>query len=174
MTHEMQANVLGSDVSLRFSAPWAAYWLAILRVVTGFWMFHGGLTKLMEWPFSAEGYLLYASGGTVLEPVLVAFGNSAPLLAFTNVMIPVGEFLIGVGVMFGAFTRLASFFGAFLMAFFYFTNAGWGHGMSNGELAGTLMFVTLAIFGAGRVLGVDQYLEKMNWAQSRWARLIMG
>lgn len=174
MTHELQTNVLGSDVSLRFSAPWAAYWLAFVRILTGWWMFHAGLTKVMEWPFDASGYLLYASGGTVLEPVLVFVGNNGALLAFSNFMVPVGELLIGLGVMIGGFTRLASFFGAFLMVFFYFTNAGWGHGLFNGDLMGLILFITLAVFGAGRVFGLDQYLEKMNWAQSRWARLMMG
>ncbi|MFB6094807.1 MAG: DoxX family protein [Halanaeroarchaeum sp.] len=174
MTHEINTNVLGSDVSLRFSAPWAAYWLALVRIIVGFWLFHGGFTKLLEWPFSAKGYLLFASKGTVLAPVLQFFGNNAVLLTFTEWMIPIGEFLIGLGLIFGAFTRLAAFFGAFLLTFFYFTNAGWAHGMVNGELTGVLMYMTLALFGAGRVWGIDQYLEKMDWAQSRWARLIMA
>ncbi|MFB6069920.1 MAG: DoxX family membrane protein [Halanaeroarchaeum sp.] len=159
---------------MSFSAPWAAYWLALIRILSGFWLFHGGLTKLMEWPFSAKGYLLFASKGTVLGPLLQAFGNSPALLAFTNFMIPVGEFLIGLGLMFGALTRLAAFFGAFLLSFFYFTNAGWAHGMVNGELAGVLLYMTLALFGAGSVFGVDQWLREMDWAQSRWARLILS
>jgi len=174
MTHELNTSVLGSDVSLRFNAPWAAYWLAFLRILTGWWMMHGGLTKLMEWPFSAKGYMLFASQGTVLAPVLQLFGNNPTLLAFTDVMIPVGEFLIGLGVLLGALTRLAAFFGAFLMTFFYFTNADWGHGLFSGDMMGLLLFITIAIFGAGRVFGVDQWLEQMDWAQSRWARLILG
>ncbi|NIS32311.1 MAG: quinol oxidase, partial [Actinobacteria bacterium] len=71
--------------------------------------------------------------------------------------------------------RLASFFGAFLLFFFYFTNHGWTHGMANGELWGIMLFVLLAVLGAGRVYGVDQYLESMDWARdSRFARYLLG
>lgn len=174
MTHEINTNVLGSDVSLRFSAPWAAYWLAFLRVIIGWYIFNSGLGKILEWPFDASGYLLHGSAGTVLEPLLVFVGNTGPLLAITNFMVPVGEVLIGVGLIFGGFVRLAAFFGTLLMGFFYFTNADWaGSGISI-EIAAMLLFMTLAVFGAGRVLGVDQYLESMDWAQNRWARLLMG
>lgn len=174
MTQEMHTNVFGSHVSLRFSAPWAAYWLALVRVLTGWYIFHSGMSKVIEWPFDASGYLLHGSSGTVLEPLLVFIGNTGPLLAVTNFMVPVGELLIGLGLMFGAFVRLASFFGALLMGFFYFTNADWAGGAFSVEIMAMVLFITLAVFGAGRVLGIDQYLESMNWAQSRWARLLMG
>lgn len=174
MTHEINTNVLGSDVSLSFSAPWAAYWLAFLRIIIGWYIFNSGMSKVLDWPFDASGYLLHGSAGTVLEPLLVFVGNTGPLLAVTNFMVPVGEVLIGVGLMFGAFVRLASFFGALLMGFFYFTNADWTGGAISIEIAAMLLFITVAVFGAGRVLGIDQYLESMDWAQNRWARLLMG
>ncbi|MGM0398752.1 MAG: DoxX family protein [Halobacteriota archaeon] len=174
MTQEINTTVLGSDVSLRFSAPWAAYWLAFVRILTGWYIFRSGLTKILDWPFDASGYLLQGSAGTVLEPLLVFVGNTGPLLAVTNFMVPVGELLIGVGLIFGGFVRLASFFGALLMGFFYFTNADWAAGAFTIEIAAMLLFMTLAVFGAGRVFGIDRYLESMNWAQNRWARLLMG
>lgn len=173
MTQEMHTNLFGSHVSLRFSAPWAAYWLAFVRVLTGWYVLHSGMGKVFNWPFDASGYLLH-SGGTVLEPILVFIGNTGPLLAVTNFMVPVGELLIGIGLIFGGFVRLASFFGALLMSFFYFTNQGWTGSAVSVELMAIILFITLAVFGAGRVFGIDQYLESMNWAQSRWARLLMG
>lgn len=173
MTHEINTTVLGTDVSLDFSAPWAAYWLAFVRIIVGFAMFHAGLEKLI-YGFNAQGYLMFASKGTVLAPILTTFGSNPTLLAFTNFMIPLGEFLIGVGVLFGVLTRLAAYFGAFLMTFFYFTNADWANGMVSGDFYMLLLFITIAVFGAGRVWGVDQWLEGMDWAQSRWARLILG
>lgn len=174
MTQEINTQVPGSEVTLRFSAPWAAYWLAFVRVLIGWYIFRSGLSKVLSWPFDASGYLLHQSGGTVLEPLLVFVGNTGPLLAITNFMVPVGELLIGLGLMFGAFVRLASFFGTLLMGFFYFTNAEWGAGAFSIEIAAMLLFMTVAVFGAGRVLGIDGYLESMDWAQNRWARLLMG
>ena len=150
-----------------------SYWMLILRLLTGWWMLHAGLTKLMEGGFDASGYLMFASQGTILAPIEVWFAQNA--LGFVNFMIPVGEFLIGLGLLVGAFVRLAAFFGGFLMMFFYFTNADWGHGMVSGDMMGMLLIITLGVAGAGRVWGVDQFLEKMDWAKnSRWAAYILG
>ena len=175
MTHELQTNVLGSDVSLRFSAPWAAYWLAFVRILTGWWVLNSGLGKLLNWPFNAAGWLNSpAVQGTTLEPLMVFVGNTPILVELSNVMVPVGEFLIGIGLIFGGFVRLASFFGTLLMALFYFANVDLTGSAVSSELMGMLLFMTLAVFGAGRVLGIDQWLESMDWAQSRWARLLLG
>ena len=178
MTQTIETKLLGSNLSLDFNGAWAAYWLFILRVLTGWWMFHAGLTKLWETyilgqPFGAGWFIKFAASGTILEPVLSLF-NSPAGIAFTNFMIPWGEFLIGLGILFGVLTRTAAFFGAMLMFFFYFVNAGWAHGLFSGDMMGLVLFITIGLFGAGRVWGVDQYLEKMNWAKSRTARLFLG
>ena len=178
MTQTIEAKLFGSEVSLALNGPWTAYWLFILRVLTGWWMLHAGLTKLFETyvlgqPFDASWFITGAAQGTILDPIMGLFANPAGI-AFANFMIPWGEFLIGVGVLFGVLTRLASFFGAFLMFFFVFVNAAWGHGFLNSDLMGLVLFVTIAVFGAGRVWGIDQYLESMDWAQSRRMRLLLG
>ena len=178
MTQTIETKLFGSNLSLEFNGAWVAYWLFIVRVLTGWWMLHAGLSKLWETyvlgePFGAGWFIQFASAGTILEPVLMLFNNPAGI-AFTNFMIPWGEFLIGVGILFGAFTRLAAFFGAMLMFFFVFVNAGFEHGLFSGDLMGLVLFITIGVFGAGRIWGVDQYLEKMNWAQSRTARLLLG
>jgi thiosulfate dehydrogenase [quinone] large subunit len=178
MTQTIETKLFGSDISLELNGAWTAYWLFIIRVLTGWWMFHAGLTKVWETyvlgqPFGAGWFIKFAASGTILEPVLSVF-NSPAGIAFTNFMIPWGELLIGLGVLLGAFTRLAAFFGAFLMFFFYFVNAGWSHGLFSSDLMGLVLFVTIAVFGAGRIWGLDQYLERMNFAQNRFARLLMG
>lgn len=156
-TQTLETNVIGTDVSLEFDAPWATYWIVFLRIVTGYWMMHAGLTKLLEGGFSAGWWLTGATQATIVGPVTVWFGQNAPW--FVNAAIPIGEFLIGLGVLVGGFTRLAAFFGAFLMFFFYFGNAEWTHGFVNGDLMGLLLFLTMIVFGAGRVWGLDRYLE---------------
>ncbi|MBS3761575.1 DoxX family membrane protein [Halodesulfurarchaeum sp.] len=178
MTQTIQAYLPGGDISLEVNGTWTAYWLFILRVVTGWWMFHAGLTKVWETyvlgsPFDAAWFIQFASQGTILEGVLALFNNSAGI-AFTNFMIPWAEFLIGLGILLGVFTRLAAFFGGFLMFFFYFVNAGWSHGLVNSDMMGLVLFATVGILGAGRVWGVDQYLERMDWAQHPFAKAILG
>lgn len=176
-TQTSHTELLGTAVSLEFSRPWAAYWLFFLRVLTGWWFMHAGLTKLMEnGLFMPEAGLAWfiGTGGTPVSPIMGLFQSGLPL-TFVQFMIPVGEFLIGLGLVVGCLTRLASFFGAFLLTFFYFVNAGWSHGMFSGDLMGLVLFITVAVFGAGRVWGVDEYLEDTNWVENnRWARYLMG
>lgn len=178
MTQTLQAKLFGSDLSMELNGAWAAYWLFIVRVVTGWWFMHAGLTKLYETyvlgePFGAGWFIHSGAHGTVVGPVLGLFANPAGI-AFTNFMMPWAEFLIGAGVLLGAFTRLAAFFGGFLMVFFFSVNADWAHGLFSSDLMGMVLFITIAVFGAGRIWGVDQILEKMGWAQNRTARLLLG
>lgn len=178
MTQTIQARLPGGDLSLDLNGTWAAYWLFLLRIITGYWMFHAGLTKVWEayvlgTGFDASWFIQFASQGTILEGFMALFNNSAGI-AFTNFMIPWAEFLIGLGILLGAFTRLAAFFGGFLMIFFYFINGAWSHGMVNSDLMGMVLFITVAVFGAGRIWGVDQYLEQMDWAQSPVAKALLG
>ncbi|ESP89947.1 DoxX family membrane protein [Candidatus Halobonum tyrrellensis] len=172
-TNELDTTVLNDDVTLSLSGPWVAYWALFLRVLVGYWFLHAGLTKVL-FGFSAAGYLGGASRGAITEPIMQVFANGA-LLTFTNYAVGWGELLIGLGLLVGAFVRLASFFGGVLMFFFYFTNHGWANGMTNGDLWGLLLFVTLAILGAGRVWGVDGYLEDTEFVREhRWARYLLG
>ncbi|MFB6101127.1 MAG: DoxX family protein [Haloplanus sp.] len=172
-TKEFHTNVLGDETELDLSGPWIGYWAAFLRLLVGYWFLHAGLTKLL-FGFSAQGYMRFASQGAITEPIMQAF-SSGILLTVTEYAVGWGEFLIGVGLILGVLVRLASFFGAVLMFFFYFTNHGWAHGMANGELWGLLMFPTLIVLGAGRVWGLDEWLEDTEFAHNnRWARYLLG
>ncbi|MFB6084563.1 MAG: DoxX family protein [Halorientalis sp.] len=176
-TPTVETDLFGADVALEFSRPWMSYWLVFIRVLTGWWFMHAGLTKLMS-----SGLMMPKSGitwfigtsGTPVSWIMSFFQTGAPL-AFVRFMIPVGEFLIGLGLILGAVLRVAAFSGAFLLTFFYFVNHGWRHGMFSGDLMGLLLFLTVAILGAGRVWGVDEYLERTEWVKNhQWARYLLG
>ena len=170
---ELRTTVLNDAVTMDLSAPWVAYWFAFLRVLVGYWFLHAGLTKVV-FGFSAAGYMRFASQGAITEPIMQAFSSGA-LLTFTELAIGWGELLIGVGLVVGALVRLASFFGAVLMAFFYVTNHDWANGMASGDLWGLLLFVTIALMGAGRVWGVDEWLEDTDFVRrNAWARYLLG
>lgn len=148
------------------------YFALVLRLMAGYWFLHAGLSKLLAAePFSATGWLTGAAGGTVVGPVTVWFANNAAW--FVDAAIPLGETLIGLGLLVGALTRLAAFFGAFLMAFFYLGNAGYAHGFVNGDLLGLLAFLGVAVLGAGQVYGVDAILANTRFAEAHpWVGLV--
>ncbi len=169
MATERFANRLRSDVS---PDGGEAYFALVLRLLAGYWFLHAGLTKVLAAePFNATGWLTGAAGGTVVGPITVWFANNAAW--FVNLAIPLGETLIGLGLLVGALTRLAAFFGAFLMAFFYLGNAGYGHGFVNGDLLGLLAFMGVAVLGAGSAYGVDALLANTRFARRRpWVELL--
>ncbi|MHB9285454.1 DoxX family protein [Halobacteriales archaeon Cl-PHB] len=142
--------------------------MVLLRLTAGWWLLHAGLDKLMNWPFDASWFVGGAAQGTIVGPFVTMFSDGA-LLTFTNIAVPVGQFLIGLGLILGALTRAAAFFGAVLMMFFYFINGqtgGWSHGLVTSELLGIMIFGTIAALGAGRVLGLDSYLAKTDFFQN--------
>ncbi|WP_225336306.1 DoxX family membrane protein [Halomicrobium urmianum] len=138
-----------------------------MQLAVGWWFLRAGLDKFLAWPFDASWFVGGATAGTSLGPVVTPFAGDAGL-AFVNIMVPLGQTLIGLGLVLGALTRLAAFFGAFLMSFFYFINGetgGWAHGVVTGELLGLLIFAMIATLGAGRVLGIDAYFHE--WTCSK-------
>lgn len=177
MTHEVQTRLFRRKVDFGFSGPWMAYWTVFLRLVVGWWFLHAGLTKYAWYPggeaFSSKGWL---AGQFPMGPEgpMVAVArpdwlraffdiavSSATLLAISDFMIPFGEVLIGLGLIVGGFVRLASFFGALLLFFFYFGNPGdLAHGFVNGNLLGIFLFIGMIVWGAGRVYGLDAILER--------------
>jgi thiosulfate dehydrogenase [quinone] large subunit len=166
-------NVLDFDLQ----GTLAGYWIVALRVITGYWFLHAGFTKfsfVAGEPFDASGYLLNASASPIAG--LFAWVGSTPwMLEFTNVAIPMGEFLIGLGLILGLLTRTAAFFGTFMLFFFYFGAEHWRRGLVNGELLGLVLFVTIVVFGAGRVWGIDSYLETTDLVRNRpWLRYLLG
>ena len=95
--------------------------------------------------------------------------------AWVNAVIPIGEVLIGLGLILGALTRTAALFRAAMLFFFYFGGEHWRHGLVNSDLLGLVLFVTILVFGAGRVWRIDSYLEQTEIVRARpWLRYLLG
>lgn len=161
-----QTRLFGRDVTLDVPDVWLAYWLVMMRLTAGWWMLHAGLDKFLAWPSDA-GWFVGGAAGTSLGPFVTLFSEGAGL-AFVNVMIPLGQTLIGLGLILGALTRLAAFFGATLMIFFFINGetGAWEHGVVTGDLLGLLIFAMIATLGAGRILGIDSYLLKTDFVRA--------
>lgn len=89
-------------------------------------------------------------------------GQTAWFAEFLSIAVPWGELLVGLVLLAGLLTRLAAFFGAFMMLMFYSGNWSVEHGLINGDFAYMLVFLSVAAFGAGRILGLDAIVEQMN------------
>jgi thiosulfate dehydrogenase [quinone] large subunit len=160
----------------------SVWFILALRLMMGIAFFQSGFEKVLSGSFSAGGYLTNAprANGSPLADLFVAMGNTEWFVAFVNVAVPWGEVLIGLGLLVGAVTRLAAFFGAFMMLLFYFGNWEISHGYINGDFAYMLVFLSVAAFGAGRILGLDQYIEAYEVGgqplaeRYPWMRYLLG
>ncbi|MFC4542597.1 TQO small subunit DoxD [Halosolutus amylolyticus] len=175
-TNQATVQWLGRQQEFEYADSVAGYVMVGIRLIVGYWFLHAGWTKfafVAGEPFDAAGYLMHAE--TPIAGLFEIVATTPWLLEFTNVMIPLGEFLIGLGLILGALVRLAAFFGGVLMTLFYLGNADWAHGYVNGDLLGLMLFVIIGVFAAGRILGVDAYLEQLEFVQRRpWLRYLLG
>ncbi len=168
-------DALSTEFEFDTVGPLAASWLALLRLVTGWWFFHAGVTKLIEDGLAFTYGPMYLKGmtGTALGPLPVWMGENLGWLIQAGV--PLGETLIGLGLMAGVLVRLASVFGAFFMVLFWIGNAGFGHGLVNGDFMGLLLFVTMIVFATGRYYGLDGIIEQTALVQNHpKLRYILG
>ncbi|QLG26806.1 DoxX family protein [Halorarum halophilum] len=164
-TNTGSANVFESrlgGIEVRARAHSLSAWFVLaLRLMMGYAFLYSGWTKIAGGSFGAQWYLLNspAANGSPLVGLFTWMGQTAWFVEFANVAVPWGELLIGLGLLVGAFTRLAAFFGALMMLLFYFGNWDVAHGVINGDFAYMLVFLAVAAFGAGRILGLDAYIE---------------
>lgn len=90
-------------------------------------------------------------------------------------IVVISEIFIGFGVFFGAFKRLFSIIGSFMMLFFYYGNAEWSHGLINGDMMYLLVFVAVATAGAGRFWGLDEWLaDRWGVDEGSWLRYLLA
>ncbi|MEF8851016.1 MAG: DoxX family protein [Haloarculaceae archaeon] len=128
------------------------------------------MTKLIEDGLAYTYGPVYLEGmtGTTLGPLPVWMANNLAWLIKPGV--PVFETLIGLALVFGVLTRLASVGGVFFVTFFWVGNAEFAHGVVNGNLMGLLLFVTMAALAAGRYYGLDAVIEQTEFVK-RYPRL---
>ncbi|WP_435129978.1 DoxX family membrane protein [Halobaculum sp. D14] len=159
--NELESKVGGRTVHAKVHSL-SAWFVLALRLMMGYAFAYSGFTKLTAAePFSAGGYLanVAATNGNPLADLFAWMGSTPWFVEFANVAVPWGELLIGLGLLVGLMTRLAAFFGALMMLLFYFGNWEIEHGLINGDFAYMLVFLAVAAFAAGRILGLDQYVE---------------
>ncbi|HUH16947.1 MAG TPA: DoxX family protein [Methylomirabilota bacterium] len=149
-----------------------AYGILALRLLTGWVFLYAGFEKLVgAEPFSATGFLQFATGGTaagaaegaIVNPthaIWVDLAANSTMMPIVDFMIPWGQLLIGVALILGLATRFAAVMGFLMMGFI--TIAAWDflHGFVN--YTGFLAVVTLlvGVIRAGEVYGLDAIVDE--------------
>lgn len=139
----------------------AAVILTILRLYLGYSWFTAGYHKLTG-GFDASGFLKGAIAnpvkgpdGAIVFPWYVNFLKhfALPNVDIFNIIVPWGETLIGLGLILGAFTTVAMFFGL-LMNFSFFLAGTVSHNPRDIFLG---FIILTAGYNAGRI-GLDRWI----------------
>lgn len=157
---------------------WAAGLVTIIRIVLGYQWLTSGWHKITgEVAFNASGYLGNAvnnpvmdkATGEALYPTYNAFIEhfALPNVKVINLIIPWGEFLVGLGLILGTLTVTAAFFGLLMNFMFMFA----GTISTNPYLALLGIIVLVAGANAGR-FGGDRWV--LPWLRANVGKKLFG
>jgi len=143
--------------------------LVALRFLIGWHILFEGFSKLLIPNWSSFGFLQ--------ESKWIFEGFAKFVLSHSNVLAAVdflntwGLIAIGLGLIFGLFTRLASYSGAFLLLLYYLNNppligleytvpTEGNYLVVSKTLIEAVALVILALFPTSNVFGLDMFIEK--------------
>lgn len=144
--------------------------LVLLRLSIGWMFLYAGvdhlLTEISTGKMATTGYLLYATKGPFQEFFSSLSGNT-----IVNGFVVWGLILVGLALILGVLVRFSSVMGSVMAILFYLSAFPPEHNpFMDDHIISVLVFAALAIFGAGRILGLDYLLERIRIVQ-RWPRL---
>lgn len=86
------------------------------------------------------------------------------------------QILMGFAIFFGAATRSALFFAGIMMFLFYIAQFPPEYDLFvDYYLVYIVGYLLLGALGAGRIMGVDRYVERLAWVRDRpWLRYLLG
>ena len=144
--------------------------LVILRVMIGWHFLYEGVAKLLKPNWSAAGYLLQSRG--VFSGVFRWMAADPNVLSTINLLNMWGLALIGLGLILGCFTRLASVSGMLMIFLFYICNPpfiGYFYSIPmegnylivNKNLVELAALLVILVTPSGRSLGVDRIIHRL-------------
>lgn len=142
--------------------------ITVLRVVIGWHFLYEGIAKLTSPSWSAAGYMM-ASRGPFAD-LFRWIANQPQLLDQANLVTMYGLTIVGLLLMLGLFTRLASLAGIGLILLFYLCNppfVGYFYAaptegsylIVNKNLVELFALVVIFLTGSGRFAGMDRILS---------------
>jgi uncharacterized membrane protein YphA (DoxX/SURF4 family) len=140
--------------------------LVLVRIAIGWHFLYEGIVKLFITDWSSASYL--ENSRWIFSGVFQGIAANPGLLNLADFLMIWGLILIGLGLMLGAFTRIATWSGIFILTLFYvayppFVGLDYGvpaEGMYlivNKNLIELLALILLTRFSTGHIFGLDRY-----------------
>jgi thiosulfate dehydrogenase [quinone] large subunit len=146
----------------------------LLRLTMGWIFIYAGIDKVVT-NFNASGYLLHGTSGP-LTFWFHSLGSNQAALDVINPLVIWGEILIGATLVLGIFTRGGLFWGSVILMMFYLSQWPPANNPFMGyHLVYILILGLLGALGAGRIIGLDAWVERIPWIKRhRVATLLLG
>ncbi|WP_136715444.1 DoxX family membrane protein [Halorientalis salina] len=164
-TRKLETDLFGRETDFEYSEHWIGYALLGLRLVMGWTFFYAGITKVLDPEWTAAGFLLNAiPEGNPFGGLWATLANEwvwliDPLNAW-------GLMLVGLCLLLGALVRWAAIWGAVMMLFYWAAALPLANGIViDDHIVYALLLFGLGAFGAGRIFGLDGYLEETSLVQ---------
>ncbi|MGE5359462.1 MAG: DoxX family protein [Bacteroidales bacterium] len=142
--------------------------ITVLRVVVGWHFLYEGIAKLTSSTWTSAGYLRQARGP--FAELFKWLANQPNLLDYSNLVTAWGLSIVGVLLILGLFTRLASIGAAGFLVLFYLANppyVGYFYSLPaegsylivNKNVVEFCAVVVILVTGSGRFAGLDRIVH---------------
>lgn len=178
-SRKLETEILGREIDFDYSEDRVGYSLLLMRLSIGWIMFQGGVTKLLDPTWSAAGYLNNVPAGNPF-----GFWSMMAGMPMVDMLVTWGLLLTGLGILTGALFRFSAFWAAVMNLMFWASSLEGGlmqglpvaHGwVVDSHIVYIMLLFGLAAFGAGRIVGVDQYLEELEFVEENsWLKYLLG
>lgn len=154
-------TVGGRTLRFRHVAAVVPAFTLLLRLSMGWIFIWSGFDKLIT-DFSAGGFLVNAASGP-LKDLFVRMGESQTALNVVDPLVIWGQILIGFSLILGIFTRFGLLMASIMMFLFYLAQL-WpaNNPFMDDHIIYIAVFALLGALGAGRILGLDALIEKIE------------
>jgi len=151
--------------------PLQLFTLVLLRVLIGWHFFYEGIAKLMNPDWTSSAYLLDSKG--MFSEIFYWMANSKTVLEVVDFMNIWGLIGIGLGLILGFMTRIATVAGIFLLIFyflshppipglFYIMPDEGSYLLVNKTLIEIFALLVLFVFPSGNRIGIDSFFGKQS------------
>ena len=142
--------------------------LTILRILIGWHFLYEGVVKVLNPNWTSAGFLVESKW--IFGPIFNFMATTPVILKIVDFMNMWGLVFIGIGLIVGCFSRLASFSGIFLLLLYYVANppligfkytapAEGSYLIVNKNLIEMVTLAALTLFPTGHIIGFDRLIN---------------
>jgi len=150
---------------------WQLSALVLLRVLIGWHFLYEGLSKLFDPQWSSAHFLLESKW--IFAGMHKAIASNPSVLSVVDSLNTWGLILIGLGLVLGCFSRIATVAGMVLILLYYFSTPPFigiyyaipsegNYLIVNKNLIELAALFVLLLFPTGHIIGVDRFFHKLR------------